>query len=117
MGLFYVGCRVLNPATSKSTVVRRLMVDMGRDVVARHDHGEHFLVVSEARIEHHEIVDDLRRPIPEFVPVEIRHHGRPDSPIIEAMLLGPFGEVYSGDPRRQRLVVDGRYGLNRHRSS
>jgi len=27
MGLFYVGCRVLNPVTSKSTAVRRLMVD------------------------------------------------------------------------------------------
>src|ERR1051326_1299601 len=27
MGLFYVGCRVLNPATSRSTAVRRLMVD------------------------------------------------------------------------------------------
>ena len=27
MGFFSVGCRVLNPATSKSTVVRRLMVD------------------------------------------------------------------------------------------
>jgi predicted aspartyl protease len=31
MGLFYVGCRVLNPATSKSTVVRRLMVDTGAE--------------------------------------------------------------------------------------
>jgi len=29
MGLFYVGCRVLNPATSRSTAVRRLMVDAG----------------------------------------------------------------------------------------
>lgn len=27
MGLFYVGCRVLNPVTSKSVAVRRLMVD------------------------------------------------------------------------------------------
>jgi len=31
MGLFSVGCRVLNPATSKSTVVRRLMVDTGAE--------------------------------------------------------------------------------------
>ena len=31
MGLFYVGRRVLNPATSKSTVVRRLMVDAGAE--------------------------------------------------------------------------------------
>jgi predicted aspartyl protease len=31
MGLFYVGCRVLNPVTSKSAVVRRLMVDTGAD--------------------------------------------------------------------------------------
>ena len=31
MGLFYVGCRVLNPATSKSTAVRRLMVDTGAE--------------------------------------------------------------------------------------
>ena len=31
MGLFYVGCRVLNPATSKSSVVRRLMVDTGAE--------------------------------------------------------------------------------------
>ena len=31
MGLFYVGCRVLNPATSKSTTVRRLMVDTGAE--------------------------------------------------------------------------------------
>lgn len=29
MGLFHVGCRVLNPATSKSRVARRLMVDTG----------------------------------------------------------------------------------------
>ncbi len=31
MGLFYVGCRVLNPVTSKSIVVRRLMVDTGAE--------------------------------------------------------------------------------------
>jgi predicted aspartyl protease len=31
MGLFYVGCRILNPATSKSTTVRRLMVDTGAE--------------------------------------------------------------------------------------
>jgi predicted aspartyl protease len=31
MGLFYVGCRVLNPVTSKSTTVRRLMVDTGAE--------------------------------------------------------------------------------------
>jgi predicted aspartyl protease len=31
MGLFYVGRRVLNPATSKSSVVRRLMVDTGAE--------------------------------------------------------------------------------------
>jgi len=31
MGLFYVGCRVLNPSTSKSTAVRRLMVDTGAE--------------------------------------------------------------------------------------
>jgi len=31
MGLFYVGCRVLNPATSKSSAVRRLMVDTGAE--------------------------------------------------------------------------------------
>src|SRR5580704_7952119 len=31
MGLFYVGCRVLNPATAESTVVRRLMVDTGAE--------------------------------------------------------------------------------------
>jgi predicted aspartyl protease len=31
MGLFYVGCRILNPVTSKSTVVRRLMVDTGAE--------------------------------------------------------------------------------------
>lgn len=31
MGLFWVGCRVLNPATSKSTTVRRLMVDTGAE--------------------------------------------------------------------------------------
>jgi hypothetical protein len=31
MGLFSVGCRVLNPATSQSTVVPRLMVDTGAE--------------------------------------------------------------------------------------
>jgi predicted aspartyl protease len=31
MGLFYVGCRVLNPVTSKSITVRRLMVDTGAE--------------------------------------------------------------------------------------
>lgn len=31
MGLFYVGCRVQNPVTSKSAVVRRLMVDTGAE--------------------------------------------------------------------------------------
>ncbi|MBM3736606.1 MAG: hypothetical protein FJW39_12550 [Acidobacteria bacterium] len=31
MGLFHVGCRVLNPANSKSVVVRRLMVDTGAE--------------------------------------------------------------------------------------
>jgi predicted aspartyl protease len=31
MGLFYVGCRVLNPVTSKSSAVRRLMVDTGAE--------------------------------------------------------------------------------------
>jgi predicted aspartyl protease len=31
MGLFYVGCRLVNPATSKSTTVRRLMVDTGAE--------------------------------------------------------------------------------------
>src|SRR5580700_2055359 len=31
MGLFYVGCRVLNPVTSKSTAVRRVMVDTGAE--------------------------------------------------------------------------------------
>src|SRR5689334_18404749 len=31
MGRFYVGCRVLNPVTSKSTVLRRLMVDTGAE--------------------------------------------------------------------------------------
>jgi len=31
MGLFHVGCRILNPATLKSTVVRRLMVDTGAE--------------------------------------------------------------------------------------
>ena len=31
MRLFYVGGRVVNPATSKSTVVRRLMVDTGAE--------------------------------------------------------------------------------------
>jgi predicted aspartyl protease len=31
MGLFYVGCRVFNPVTSKSAAVRRLMVDTGAE--------------------------------------------------------------------------------------
>ena len=31
MGLFYVGCRVLNPVTSKSAAVRRLAVDPGAE--------------------------------------------------------------------------------------
>ena len=31
MGLFHVGCRVLNPVTSKSAAVRRLMVDTGAE--------------------------------------------------------------------------------------
>jgi predicted aspartyl protease len=31
MGLFYVGCRVLNLVTSESTAVRRLMVDTGSE--------------------------------------------------------------------------------------
>jgi predicted aspartyl protease len=31
MGLFYVGCRVLDPVTSKSTSVHRLMVDTGAE--------------------------------------------------------------------------------------
>ena len=31
MRLFYVGCRVLNPATSRSAAVRRLMVDTGAE--------------------------------------------------------------------------------------
>ena len=31
MGRFYVGCRILNPVTSKSTTVRRLMVDTGAE--------------------------------------------------------------------------------------
>src|SRR5262244_3933941 len=31
MGLFYVGCRVLNPVTPHSTAVRRLMVDTGAE--------------------------------------------------------------------------------------
>ena len=31
MGPFYVGCRVLNPVTSKSTAIRRLMVDTGAE--------------------------------------------------------------------------------------
>jgi predicted aspartyl protease len=31
MGLFHVGCRVLNPANSKSSAVRRLMVDTGAE--------------------------------------------------------------------------------------
>ena len=33
MGLFYVGCRVLNPVTSKSISVRRLMVDTGAEAL------------------------------------------------------------------------------------
>ena len=35
MGLFYVGCRVLNPVTSKSTAVRRLMVDLTAKQIAQ----------------------------------------------------------------------------------
>lgn len=31
MGLFYVGCRVVNPSTSKSAVVRRLKVNTGAE--------------------------------------------------------------------------------------
>ena len=31
MGLFYVGCRVLNPVTWKAATVRRLMVDTGAE--------------------------------------------------------------------------------------
>jgi predicted aspartyl protease len=31
MGLFYVGCRLVNPVNSKSAVVRRLMVDTGAE--------------------------------------------------------------------------------------
>jgi predicted aspartyl protease len=31
MGLFYVGCRILNPVTSKWTTVQRLMVDTGAE--------------------------------------------------------------------------------------
>jgi predicted aspartyl protease len=31
MGLFYVGCRVFNTVTSRSTAVRRLMVDTGAE--------------------------------------------------------------------------------------
>jgi len=31
MGLFHVGCRLLNPATSNSIIVRRLMVDTGAE--------------------------------------------------------------------------------------
>jgi predicted aspartyl protease len=31
MGLFYVGCRVVNPRTGKSVVVRKLMVDTGAE--------------------------------------------------------------------------------------
>ena len=31
MGLFHVGCRVVNAVTSKSVVVRRLMVDTGAE--------------------------------------------------------------------------------------
>ena len=31
MRLFYVGCRVLNPATSRSAATRRLMVDTGAE--------------------------------------------------------------------------------------
>ncbi len=31
MGLFHVGCKVINPSTSKSTVIPRLMVDTGAE--------------------------------------------------------------------------------------
>src|SRR5688572_3739629 len=31
MGLFYVGCKVVNPRSSKSAVVSRLMVDTGAE--------------------------------------------------------------------------------------
>ena len=31
MGLFYVGCRVVNPASSESAVVRRVLVDTGAE--------------------------------------------------------------------------------------
>ena len=31
MGLFYVGCKVVNPKTAKSVVVSRLMVDTGEE--------------------------------------------------------------------------------------
>jgi predicted aspartyl protease len=31
MGLFHVGCRIVDPVTSKSAVVRRLMVDTGAE--------------------------------------------------------------------------------------
>jgi clan AA aspartic protease len=31
MGLFYVGCKVINPATSKSAIITRLMVDTGSE--------------------------------------------------------------------------------------
>jgi|SRR5581483_9644282 len=31
MGLFFIGCRVVNPVTSKSSTVRRLMVDTGTE--------------------------------------------------------------------------------------
>ena len=31
MGLFYVGCKVFNPWSKKSTVVRRMMVDTGAE--------------------------------------------------------------------------------------
>ena len=31
MGLFYVGCKIVNPRTSRSVVVRRLMVDTGAE--------------------------------------------------------------------------------------
>jgi len=31
MGLFYVGCKVINPRTAKSVVVRKVMVDTGAE--------------------------------------------------------------------------------------
>ena len=31
MGLFHVGCKVINPGTSKSTVIPKLMVDTGAE--------------------------------------------------------------------------------------